>query len=337
MNWIANNWQAILPWLLFVVLYIATFKLAWRKLADLIVSNTTRRHGVVSLKFWWELIYYRMILLLPYIPFIIFRRNVPTTLTKLIYWWVVLMSAMGILRFFGSARVVRILWWIYGYMYDGLNNFYPYRKLVQDVVMRLELSSGISLLEVGCGTGNVIVAAITNADISVFGIDSSKSMLRQAKNKLNKHLENGKVTLVYSDALQAMKKMPSDSFDRISMVNFLYTVPDRADVWRECLRLVKPDGLVVTTTSTDTGSKPIIQEHLRNASWLQLISLRLVGVVIVDYFISELAKTGPFNFPSQEILLKEVEEAGGVFSEVARVYGGPEEGVNIIFTVQQKK
>lgn len=334
MDWLKSNWQGIVPWLLFVMLYIATFRLAWRKLADLVVANATRRHGVFSWQFWWQFVEYRVILLIPYVPFLVFRRHVPTTVTKLVFWWVVLMIGMGMLRFLKTERLTSALWWVYGYMYDGLLNFYPYRNLINTVVDRLEVKDGQKILEVGCGTGNVMVETLGRADVIVFGVDSSKSMIRQAKRKLRQHTEVNSAKIIYSDALAYMKSLPDASFDSISMVNFLYAAQDRLEIWKECLRIVKPDGRVVVTTSTEGGSKPIIQEHLRNASWMQLISLRLVGVVIIDYFISELAKAGPFDFPKQEVLLREVEMSGGVSSNVSRIYGGSDEGVNIVFSVE---
>lgn len=333
MSWLQRNWQGLAPWILFVVLYIATFKLAWRKLADLVVSNVTRRHGVSSWRFWWQFVEYRLILLAPYLPFLIFRQHVPTTISKIILWWVVLVFVLGLLRFVGSQKVISALWWIYGYLYDGLLNFYPYRNLIASVVDRMELKDGMCVLELGCGTGNVIVSALDEADIKVIGVDSSKSMIRQAKRKLNASIEKGKVEIIYQDAYDYLRSVPSNSFDCISMVNFLYAVKDRAAIWQECLRILKPRGRIVITTSTKTGSKPIIHEHLIHARWAELVSLRLVGVVIVDFFISELAKSGPFTFASQQQLLSEVKAAGGYATNVDRVYGGSDEGVNIVFNV----
>lgn len=335
MQWLQHNWQGLVPWVLFVALYIATFKLAWRKLADLVVANATKRHGIHNWRFWWQFVEYRIILLVPYIPFVVFRKHVPTTISKLIFWWVVLMFGMGLLRFVGTKRLTQFLWWVYAYMYDGLLHFYPYRNLVTTVTKRLELRSGMRLLELGCGTGNVIVSAIKDAEIIAVGVDSSKAMLRQAKQKLKPQIKNGQVELICMDALEYLKAQKACSFDCISMVNFLYAVDDRHAIWLECLRVIKPSGKIIVTTSTDGGSRPIILEHLSNASWLELISLRLVGVMIVDFFISELAKAGPFSFPDQEFLLKEVEEAGGEFSDVKRVYGGAENGVNIVFNVKR--
>ena len=336
MGWLKSNWQGLVPWLLFVVLYVATFKLAWRKLADLVVANATRLHGVLSWRFWWQFVEYRVILLLPYLPFLIFRQHVPTTVTKLVFWWVVLMIGMGMLRFLKAERLTKVLWWVYGYMYDGLLNFYPYRNLINTVVGMMDVKEGQKILEVGCGTGNVMAASTERADVFIIGVDSSKSMIRQAKKKLSKSIAKGYSQVIYSDALEYMKALPDASFDSISMVNFLYAAQDRLEIWRECLRLIKPNGKIVVTTSTEGGSKPVIQEHLHNASWIQLVSLRLVGVVIIDYFISELAKAGPFDFPTQDVLLSEVVESGGVPSNVSRIYGGSSEGVNIVFSVEHK-
>ena len=71
MTWLQQNWQGLAPWVMFVLLYVLTFRLAWRKLADLVVASVTKRHGVISWQFWWKFIEYRLILIAPYVPFVI--------------------------------------------------------------------------------------------------------------------------------------------------------------------------------------------------------------------------------------------------------------------------
>lgn len=339
MSWLTNNWQALIPWVLFVPLYIITFRTAWRLLRRLVVMSAVSDQGLKSWAFWQDFVLYRLILLVPYAPFWVFRAHVPIVLSRMVFYWVLLLTFFGVLRFVGKDRVISALWWIYGWVYDGLLNFYPYQNLVNIVVERMKLEDGMSVLEVGCGTGNVMMAARKRAHIRVVGVDNSGSMLRQARRKLRKAIRAGEAELFKQDALEFLKGLPDASYDRISLVNFLYAVPDRLEVWVECMRILRPGGLVVASTSIASGSRSIIKENSANSSkakvLYQIITLRLVLVMIIDYFISGLAEAGAFEFPEQEVLIGEVDAVGGHAKHIERCYGGAEDGVNIVFSVSR--
>lgn len=237
----------------------------------------------------------------------------------------------------GTTPLERLLWWAYAGVYDGLLDFHPYRHLVATVIDRLQLVDGLRLLDVGCGTGNVMSAALARAAVEVQGIDGEPAMVARARRKLAARLSPRPATanVTCGDAVASLRGLPDRSVDRICLVNVLYAVADRGAVWRECLRLLAPGGLVVATTSTRAGTMPLVREHLRHASRWQLASPRLVGVCVVDGVICGLARAGRFAFPPEEVLLAEVVAAGGVPSEVGRIYGGDTDGVNVIFTVRR--
>jgi ubiquinone/menaquinone biosynthesis C-methylase UbiE len=337
MSWLANNWQILAPWVLCAVLYIITFKPAWRLLRRLVVMSAVSEQGLKSWHFWGDFVLYRLVLLAPYVPFWVFRAHVPIVLNRMVFYWVLLMTFFGVLRFAGKDRVISALWWIYGWVYDGLLNFYPYQNLIKIVADRLKLEDGMNVLEVGCGTGNVMMEARKRARVSVVGVDNSSSMLRQARRKLRRAIKAGEAELHKQDALEFLKGLPDASFDRISLVNFLYATPDRQEVWAECMRIRRPGGLIVASTSVKSGSRSIIQENFANSSVFQvlyqIITLRLVFVMVIDFMISGLAEAGAFEFPEQEVLITEVDAAGGVVEHIERCYGGAEHGVNIVFNV----
>ncbi|HVY53024.1 MAG TPA: methyltransferase domain-containing protein [Gammaproteobacteria bacterium] len=317
--------------LIFVVLYIATFKLAWKMLAQL-VAVSAHGHSVKSFRFWYLFVGYRVVIAAPYLAFLALGQNVPTSIRKLVFWWIVLGIVLGMLRFVGAERVSRFLWWSYGHVYDGLLKFWPYHNLLKEVVDRLELKPGMKLLEAGCGTGNVIKLAVRRGAL-VDGVDDSSSMIRTARKKLASELTLRKARLYKQDLLTFLQETPRAEYDRISLVNVLYAVGDRKEIWRQCLRVLKPGGKIVVTTSDKGGSLVLIKEHLDHASCWKLFSPRLLAVVIIDFFISELAKAGPFEFPSKENLVREVKGASAQVCDMGRIYGGDENGVNVIFTV----
>ncbi len=231
---------------------------------------------------------------------------------------------------------IRALWYLYGYTYDGLRAFYPYRQLIHSVYQRLDLQPGQTILDMGCGTGNLLEQALKITAVKGIGIDVSASMLAQAKHKLQAYVQAGRVVLLEGDLRERLRELPSQSFDCIASVNVFYALTEREAVWQELMRLLKPGGRIVVTSSVRTGSGAIIKEHLDHAPWWQLLRPRLVGVYLMDALINLFGNTGQFEFPSQADLRREVERAGGVCHNFVRCYGGSTQGVNVLFTVTRR-
>jgi ubiquinone/menaquinone biosynthesis C-methylase UbiE len=232
------------------------------------------------------------------------------------------------------APAFRMLWSAYARVYDGLLDFYPYRKLIDTVVDRLRLTDGLRLLDIGCGTGNVMREALTRAAITIHGVDAAPAMVARARRKLATAIERRAAVVTCGEAIATLRSMPAGSFDRVCLMNVLYAVTDRDALWRECLRLLAPAGHIVATTSTKSGTLPLIREHVRHAPRWRLASPRLLAVCVFDSLICALASAGRFAFPAEDVLYAEVTAAGGVPDDGQRTYGGDTEGVNVIFTVR---
>ncbi len=118
----------------------------------------------------------------------------------------------------------------------------------------LELRRGISILDVGCGTGFPLfeLANAHGPSCQVTGIDVWAEALDRAREKLRiQGLSN--VTIIEADAAE----MPFDDaqFDLITCNLGLNNFADPAAVLAECFRVAKPDGRAVFTTN--------IQGHMR--------------------------------------------------------------------------
>lgn len=313
----------------FAAVWIATFKPAWRLLIRLVVRASQPDFRLSDGRFWLDFIMYRLVILLPYIVPLIFARELPDVVVQLIWAWLGLGVILSFGRIFGVKQLVHGLWQVYGLVYDGLLNLYPYRNLLNLTYKRLQLRPGHTLLDVGCGSGNLLkLIQEKGVDTALTGVDNSGTMLRRAKRKLAPG-----VTLERSELIAFLNAQPDSSFDRIALVNVAYAVPDRIELWRECLRVVKPGGRIVMTTSIAAGSGVIIKEHLQHDRWWRLLHPRLLAVGAIDALISELSRTSVFEFPPRRQLLNEIEQAGGGVSEVERCYGGSQKGVNIICTI----
>ncbi len=234
------------------------------------------------------------------------------------------------------SALVPGLWWLYGYTYDGLLNFYPYQNLLKIVASRVGSNPG-KTLEIGCGTGNVLNSILNNyhgsASLDITGVDLSPSMIRAANKKLGARPDSSLVHLKCADILSFLKTQPSDSYDTIVSVNVLYAVQRRSEIWVELFRVIRPTGRMVMATADRTGSGAIIREHVQFGNVFSLLRPMLLGVFIVDSLINVFGDAGHFEFPSRDILYNEVLARGGLWSKEERCYGGSIKGVDVVFEV----
>jgi len=328
------EWSSPILLITFAAVYVATFVPAWRLLSRLLAVSAAKTYSWKSVRFWVLFVTYRLIIIAPYAVYLIFGRNIPTTLNAIIVSIVVFGILLSLLRFMGGEILIRMLWWMYGFVYDGLNYFYPYRNLLALTFNALKITDGQTVLDLGCGTGNLSDLILRHHAVNLTGVDGSSSMLSRAKRKLRSKSLQSTPEVIEEDIITYLKSVKPATFDRIAMVNVVYAVTDRTTLWKECLRVLKPGGLIIATTSDRDGSKAIISEHRSHDSIWKLFVPNLLLVGVIDYFISELSRAGLFNFISKENLFLEIQGAGGRPIYLGRCYGGPVDGVNILFQIE---
>ncbi len=99
------------------------------------------------------------------------------------------------------------------------------------------------VLDVGCGTGNYAIAIRHCGDVSVFGIDPSRSMLAQAVERAGDvHWMCGR-----AEALP----FAAQSFDLVFSVDVVHHIADRAAAFREARRVLRPGGWCCTVTDSE--------------------------------------------------------------------------------------
>lgn len=117
-------------------------------------------------------------------------------------------------------------------------------------VDRLDISSHSTVLELGCGPGHGIALAARRAG-TVYGLDQSAAMLRQARRRNRRLVERGRVMLreAHFNALPVESK----SIDCALAVNVIYFWRDMMPVAAELRRVLKPGGkLAIYATSRES-------------------------------------------------------------------------------------
>lgn len=228
-------------------------------------------------------------------------------------------------------RLTTGLWNLYAHMYDGLLDFWPYRDLLDRVEAELQLTTATAVLDLGCGTGN-LTQRLALRGARVDAVDGSHAMIAIANRKLASFVSEGAVRLYHEDLIQHLRGCPTSSVDRVVMTNVLYALSasQRAELWHAILRVLRPDGRAVITTSDRPGSLPIIRDHLRHAGVRDLLTARLAGVFVVDAIINLLARSRQFQLTAADVLTAEIAKAGGRLMSIQRCYGGDVDGVNIL-------
>lgn len=116
-------------------------------------------------------------------------------------------------------------------------------RAFRDRVLQLaRLRKGESVLDVGCGTGTLAIAAkrIAGPDAAVYGIDASAEMIVKAKQKARKF----RAEVLFKDSLAEALPFPDAQFDLVLSTVMLHHLPRKARLQcaNEIRRVLKPAG-----------------------------------------------------------------------------------------------
>jgi len=149
----------------------------------------------------------------------------------------------------------------FGYKMDGSNTVIgsvlsrigPLREIVGGGVMWLKASDGKRLLDVGCGNG-AFLDHMRNLGWEVAGVEPDGIAVSVARER---GLE------VYQGSLEEAR-FPDEHFDVITMNHVIEHVTDPIGLFKECRRVLKPDGkLVVVTPNIISMGRQVFGEYWR--------------------------------------------------------------------------
>lgn len=120
-------------------------------------------------------------------------------------------------------------------------------RIGQRTIQRLELSSGATVLDVGCGTGaSALPAAEKVGPLGrVIGVDLAERLLEIARQKAR---GQGLANVQFENGDMQNLGYPDERFDAVVSVFSIFFVPDMASQVRELWRMVRPGGTLAITT-----------------------------------------------------------------------------------------
>ncbi len=167
-------------------------------------------------------------------------------------WWL-LIETEGV---YLGRRVVIWLYDLYASRYDGIKNFhaeYDHMFLAQPLLQLLIPRTDPLVLDAAAGTGRMALALLNHAHFSgrVISVDLSTRMLAIAQAKLD---GDPRAPL----ALSAAETLPfaAESFDVVTCLEALEFMEQPATVLAELARVLKPDGVLLTTQRIRTRLMP---------------------------------------------------------------------------------
>jgi ubiquinone/menaquinone biosynthesis C-methylase UbiE/NAD-dependent dihydropyrimidine dehydrogenase PreA subunit len=150
-------------------------------------------------------------------------------------------------------------------------------RVIDDIVVNF-IRPGMSVLDVGCGTGDLAVKA-AKADAFVTGLDISEGMLAIARERIKKNRLQDKVDFHHAGVVEVDTLFAENSFDCITstlVISELYG-EERRWALRELYRILKSDGTLIITGEV----KP--KQPLKRAIYT---ALRL-PLALITYIISQ--------------------------------------------------
>ncbi len=185
-------------------------------------------------------------------------------------------------------------WEKYFKVYDILNLVIPYQDLMNKLEEDLNLTSDDIVLDVGSGTGNLMIK-IKNKCKEIIGIDYSKAGIRIHK------MKDPTAKVVLHDITKKFP-FPDNHFSKIVSNNTIYTLSKNQQITTllELYRIIKPGGKIVIS-NVKKGYSPLkiyfthIIENIKREGFSKTIFLMIkmiIPTLKMFYYNRKIKKSG---------------------------------------------
>lgn len=221
----------------------------------------------------------------------------------------------------------KLLWQVYAPIYDSLLLLKPYSEYLAHCADLLDVRSGESLLDVGCGTANLLLKVKRGR---IVGLDGASFMLSLAKLKtflLGLWRRSAqKVWFLRADGIQSLPFF-ENTFDHVACLSTIHSFPDPESSVSEMIRVLKPGGRLLLTVPLPITTGSIVKDHLQNASLprliLSFIALPiLLFVLIINLLQEKWHRDGIYKFLTTEEVIDIVNRLGLEVIMVEKCFSG---------------
>jgi len=211
--------------------------------------------------------------------------------------------------------------------YWFLENFIPYRKLMEEIIQKLEIKPNQYILDAGCGIG-VLEKFMIKKNISglkVEAVDFSKDMLKKAQNKL----KNNQNPLIRFSQVNLDGSLPykDNVFDAIVSNNVLFALSNLTFTIKEFYRVLKKGGkLVLSVPRPDfNGGKLLLNDFIQKKGWQKIKSLIVLPFLFLfilpfELIIFRKEKKGIYHRFTKEKLENLLLDCGSTNIEISYSY-----------------
>lgn len=213
-----------------------------------------------------------------------------------------------------------MFWDLYAKTYDKATlSFSAYSELITLLKEAINLQESDSLLDLGCGTGNLEKELVKNdLNFRIEALDISKNMLDYAKKKINDH----RVTFKLFD-LNNRLDYKDNSFDKAVMVHSLYTLNNPIETLKEVKRVLKPNGLLIIVNPFKDANMQLMMDYEKKKSGVLKFYWKLFLVLpafIINKIIALRARNSQYHFYTEDEYSELLSKSGYNQIDVKKVY-----------------
>ncbi|MHA2427537.1 MAG: class I SAM-dependent methyltransferase [Candidatus Hermodarchaeia archaeon] len=178
----------------------------------------------------------------------------------------------------------------YSRWYDWISGQFE-RKYAEAGVAQLEVQKGERVLEIGYGTGHMLVALAEQVGSTgrVDGIDISKGMYEMTKNRIQKSDFSDRVKIVCGDAVTLPFEVNTYDVLFMSFTLELFDTPDIPLLLRECHRVLVKGGRIGVVSLSKKGSEGLVTRiyerlHSMFPRWIDCRPIYLAHILTENGF-----------------------------------------------------
>lgn len=164
-------------------------------------------------------------------------------------------------------------------LYDPMQRLAGVGGLHDELIDRAELRAGQRVLDIGCGTGNLLVAlGRQHPDVQLAGLDPDPAALRRARRKAARARVTGSFEVGFAQQLP----QPDASVDRVFCTLMFHHLDaaGQAELLAEVRRVLRPDGLLLFADLDGGHGRPGFRWHRRRHAHLPATPAGEVGAAM---------------------------------------------------------